>query len=159
MREPGVRAAAAGPGRAPLFASGAGRGGRVAPWLRPGCPRPPSGRMPSALRAATLGVKFSEFLSLKNSLPFKASLEHGQNQRVRSYFSRISNSALQHYLMGDFLVGHCGTDAGSWWTLKQLGLITKLATFPNFPLKSYLNRGSFSGVNLLTHHCGQGCLI
>nr|XP_048285984.1 protein cornichon homolog 1 [Myodes glareolus] len=58
--------------------------------------------MPSALRAATLGVKFSEFLSLNNSLPFKASLEHGQNQIVRSYFSRISNSALQHYLMGRF---------------------------------------------------------
>lgn len=102
MREPGVRAAPAGSGRAPLFASGAGRGGRAAPWLRPGCPRPPPGRMPSALRAATLGVKFSEFLSLNNSLPFKASLEHGQNQIVRSYFSRISNSALQHYLIGRF---------------------------------------------------------
>lgn len=146
--------------QAALRYSRAGLGG-AAGWRR-GCARAARVLHPGGCPVRSerrLGVKFSEFLSLKNSLPFKASLEHGQNQRVRSYFSRISNSALQHYLMGDFLVGHRGTDAGSWWTLKQLGLITKLATFPNFPLKSYLNRGSFSGVNLLTHHCGQGCLI
>lgn len=61
-----------------------------------------------------VGVKFSEFLSSNYSLPFKASSEHGQNQTVRSYFSCISNSALQYDLVGAFLVERRGSDTGSW---------------------------------------------
>lgn len=61
-----------------------------------------------------VGVKFSEFLSSNYSLPFKASSEPGQNQTVRSYLSCISNSALQHDLVGAFLVERRGSDTGSW---------------------------------------------